>query len=300
MEKIFEVKLESGEVLKGLEFSTDKAVANLTIITGMDEYARRYKKFAEILNKNNINVFVLDAFGQGLNVSKVEELEIWPKDAFRKNVDAIALMIKKAKANGLKTVHFGHSMGSFMTQSLIERYPNIADKVILCGSNGGQLTLMKFGYLVAKTVRTKSNNDKPNKFLTNLSLGPYSKAIKNRETDLDWLSFNKENVKTYIADPYCGHPNTTGFWVEFLKGMKEIWQTKNLRKIPTNLPILIVSGKEDPVGRNGKGPLWLEKKYKSLGVEKVDLHLYEKMRHEILNEENNEEVINNLLEFILN
>lgn len=301
MEKNFVIKLETGETLNGVSYLVEDATRNLTIITGMQEYARRYKNFASKMNKEKINVFVLDAFGQGDNVSEVEELQIWPEDAFKKNVDGIAKMIELAKENKLPTYHMGHSMGSFMTQSLLERYPLIANGVILCGSNGGQGSLMSAGYLLSKkSGRNPRKRDLPNPFLTNLSLGGYSKAVKNRKTDLDWLSFDEENVKKYIADPYCGHPNTSGFWYEFMKGMKDIWKSKNLRKIDVNEKILIIAGAEDPVGRNGKGPAWLKKKYTSLGLQKVDLKIYQNMRHEILNEKDSHLVEKDILAFINN
>ena len=299
MEKKFVIELESGEKLNGISFLVDNAKANFTIITGMCEYARRYAPFAKKLNEAGINVFALDALGQGANVDKVEDLQIWPKDGFKKNVDAVAKMIEMAKENGLKTIHFGHSMGSFISQSLLERYPLICDGVILCGSNGGQKMLMEMGFLLAKLVKTKKNYYKPNKFITGLSLGGYSKAIKDRRTDLDWLSYNEENVDNYIADPYCGVPNTLSFWIEFLRGMKEIWKHKNLRKISVNEKILLVAGEDDPVGRCGKGVKWLDNKYKSLGIINTRMILYPHMRHEILNEKDNKKVIEDILNFVL-
>lgn len=56
-------------------------------------------------------------------------------------------------------------------------------------------------------------------------------------------------------------------------------------EIPTQLPILVISGQEDPLGENGKG---IERFVKLLKVShsKVSLQLVEEARHEILNENN--------------
>lgn len=290
MSEIFEILLPSGEKLKGNHWPAKQAKANFTMITGMQEYAARYDAVAKYLNGKGINVWILDAFGQGLNAEKEEDLQKWPKDAFAKTVDAIHLMNQMAKKNGLKTVQGGHSMGSFMTQSRLERYPHSSDATLIIGSNGGQAGLMKVAALLSKMLVNEKNWDKPNPTMTNLGLGGYSKAIKDRKTDLDWLSYDEENVKAYIADPYLGHPNTGGFWKEFLKGMATIWTKKSLSQIDKDEVIYLFAGAEDPVGRNGKGVTWLDKTYRKLGIEKVTTTIYPNMRHEIHNEKEKEKV----------
>ena len=295
----FQVQLPSGEVLKGYYWPCENAKANLTMITGMQEYAGRYDRLGKYLNTRGISYWCLDALGQGRNVERVEDLQKWKANGFSINVEGIKLMVDLAKSNGPPTALMGHSMGSFLTQATIERYPHLADKVILCGSNGGQASLMKMGFTLAKMLVHKSNYDKPNKTLTNLSLGGYSKAVKERKTDLDWLSYNEENVKTYISDPYCGHPNTGGFWLEFMRGMKDIWTKKALDNLSKEEDIFIIAGEEDPVGQNGKGPKWLYDTYKAHGIEKVELKLYKHMRHEIHNEDDYMTVYDDLANFIL-
>ena len=299
MAEIFEVTISSNETLKGYFWKAKDAKANLTMITGMQEYAFRYDEMARYMNEKGINVYILDAFGQGLNAPSEEDLQKWPIDAFNKTVEAIDLMNKKARGNGLKTIQAGHSMGSFMTQARLEIYPHSADKTILIGSNGGQAALMSIAYLLAKMTVHKKNWDKPNKFLTNLGVGSYGKKIKNARTPLDWLSYNTDNVDKYINDPYLGHMPTGGFWREFLKGMKEIWKDKNMKKVSKDETIYITSGEEDPVGQNGKGVRWLEKKYRTLGILDVTLKLYPHMRHEIHNEDERLMVYDDLIKVIL-
>ncbi|MCR5078741.1 MAG: lysophospholipase [Bacilli bacterium] len=294
----FSVKTPSGIVMKGRKWEAKEPKANLTIITGMDEHATRYAPFAEFLNEHGVNVWCLDALGQGLNAESEEAQERWPKDGFFENVAGIAEMVKLAKSNGLPTTHMGHSMGSFLSQSLIQWHPLIADKVVLCGSNGGQAFLMSAANLISKLIVHKGNWDKENKFMDNLGLGGYSKAIKDRKTDFDWLSYNEENVKKYIDDPYCGHANTGGFWKGFTAGMKTIWKKKYMSKVDKKQKILIVAGQDDPVGQNGKGLKWLENAYKKVGVNDVTLILYPNMRHEILNEIEKEKPYNDILNFI--
>lgn len=291
----FRVSIKSGETLSGYLWDVPDPKKNLCVMTGMNEYALRYAPFAEYMNRHGVCVLVLDAFGQGLNAESVEKQQIWPEGAFEKNVDAIFRMVEETKKNGLPTYVMGHSMGSFMVQSLIERYPKCADGVIICGSNGGQHALMMTAYGLARALVNEKNREQPSPILQNLSLGGYSKAIKDRMTDLDWLSYDRENVRAYIEDPWCGHENTGGFWLEFLRGMKTIWDKRSLERIDKHEKILIIAGQDDPVGQNGKGPKWLSDTYKKLGIAGVTLKIYPKMRHEILREKGGETVMQDIL-----
>ena len=298
MAEIFEVRIKSGESLKGWHWPAEEPVTNLTIITGMNEYALRYAPFAEWMNSHHINVWCLDAFGQGLNAPSVKLLERWPEGAFDKTVKALYQMVRLADANGLPTFLMGHSMGSFMVQAFLEKYPRSTSGIILCGSNGGQRSLMKTGYNIAKSIVLDHNWYEANPTLQNLGMGGFAKAVKDRETDFDWLSYNRENVQAYIDDPYCGQENTGGFWKEFLKGLSRIWENGEMMKISGREKIFIISGQDDPVGRMGKGPVWLWRKYRSLGITGAILKLYPNMRHEILNETDKEIVYKDILCFI--
>ena len=297
--EVFEVALKSGEVVKGAKWLVKNGKANYVFITGMQEYATRYERLANYLNEKGINVWILDHLGQGLNAPKEDDLQKWPKDAFDKIVDALYLTILEAKKNGLPTVQGGHSMGSFTTQARLQKYPLAADKTLIIGSNGGQGGLMSIAYFLAKLLVHKSNWDKPSKFFYNLGLAPYNKAIKNPRTSVDWLSYNEANVDAYVADPYLGHMNTSGFWKEFLKGMSKLWKKKNMQKVSKDEIIYITSGEDDPVGQNGKGVKWLLETYKKLGVKNVNLKLYPHMRHEIHNEDDYLSVYEDWANYIL-
>ena len=299
MAEIFETTLHDGKVLKGRKWTVDDAKANLVFITGMDEHSARYEGFAKFLNENQVNLHVIDHFGQGLNAPDIRDIQKWPKDAFALTLEGIEKTRAEVAKNGLPTIVGGHSMGSFMIQGYLQAYPHADQKAIIMGSNGGQKGLMGIAFCLASLMVHKGNWDKPNPTMQNLGLGAYAKAIKDRESDLDWLSYNKENVKVYAADPYCGAMNTGGFWKEFLRGMKEIWKGKNMKKVQTTSHILLVSGEDDPVGQMGKGVKWLERTYRQkLGISDTKAILYPKMRHEILNEDEKQKVMDDILAFI--
>ena len=218
-------------VQKGNCWKAEPATSNLVFMTGMQEHSERYDHLARYLNDFGISVYVLDAVGQGLNAPRPEDQQKWFKGAFDTNVSAAHQKVMELKEETkLPTFIMGHSMGSFMTQRYLELFPDSADKVVIWSSNGPRRMKMACAYMLASILTNKRNWDKPSKFISNASFGPYARTVKNRKTDVDWLSYDEENVKDYIADPYCGAENTHGFWKEFLRGMNELYKKKNLKK----------------------------------------------------------------------
>lgn len=298
MEK-FEVILPNNLKIFGAAYKKEGTTKNILIQTGMCEHATRYEPFALLLNEEGYNVYVMDAFGQGLNSPKVEDQEKWHKGAFFDNVDALGLMALRLKKEDKPLAIMGHSMGSFMIQSFLERHPGIVDKAIIMGSNGPNAKMtLSMGHFISRLLVNKKNWDKEGKKVQKLAWGTYLKRIDDPKTEIDWISKNEDNIVAYMADPYCGYPATNGFWFEFLKGLNTLYKHKNLNKIDKNTEILIVAGSEDPVGAWGKGPKALANMYRKLGVKKVELHLYEEMRHEILNEKEAKLVVEDIKRFL--
>ena len=293
------IESKNGDKLFGLAWHVDNSIANVIIMEGMEEHARRYDDFATFLNSKGFNVYAVDCYGQGENVLPDESNKgLWPASGFRKQVQAVDSLVEKLRISCKPTFIFSHSMGSFMCQDYIQRYTEHVSKVVLCGS-GSKNPAVPVGFQLAKIIVHKSNRDKKAKFLNKLMFGGFNKKIKNPKTGYDWLSYNEENVTNYIADPLCGFGPTNGFCYEFLKGMARLYKKKFLRKIRKDLDIFIISGEEDPVTNYGKSVGKLQQMYTKLGVKNVETKIYKGMRHEILNEKNKQEVYEDIVAFFL-
>lgn len=297
MQSLIQMTMKNGEVLKGYAWTIKEPKANVVIITGMLEHSLRYANFAEELNKHGYDVYCLDQYGQGENVSAPEEYGVWPVSGFSKSVKNCDELVSKLRVSCRPIYIFGHSMGSFMVQDYIQRYTEHVNKVVICGSCGKQ-GAAGIGYFLSRMIVHKKNRDKKSPFLAKLLLGSSNKRIKNPESSNDWLSYNRENVKKYDADPKCGGIASGGFYREFLKGLNRLYKRKFLKKIRADISILLVSGEEDPVGHYGAGVKKLFHMYKKLGVKDVRMKLYPHMRHEILNEDNNKEVYADIIAFL--
>lgn len=68
-----------------------------------------------------------------------------------------------------------------------------------------------------------------------------------------------------------------------------------LGKIRADLPIYLFSGTEDPVGQQREGVKLLVERYRRAGLHHISQDFYSGGRHEMLNEINRAELLNNLL-----
>ncbi len=66
------------------------------------------------------------------------------------------------------------------------------------------------------------------------------------------------------------------------------------------MPIYIFAGDKDPVGNMGKGVLKLVKTYQNVGIKDLEYKLYKDGRHEMLNEINRDEVMEDVIQWLNN
>lgn len=273
------------------------------IVHGMTEYALRYDYFAKKLCENGYIVYAHDQRGHGETSPKDEERGYIADnegfDILVENVKEITDIAKKENSN-LPIILFGHSMGSFVSQRYIELYGNGIDGVILSGTNGKPDSITKLGILISKIEIMLKGRKAKSKLMDKLSFGDFNSNFKPTRTDYDWLCSVDEEVDKYIESPMCGFICSTSFYYDLIRGLWKINKKENLNNIPKNLPIYIFAGDKDPVGKFGKGIVKLYDTYKSIGIYDLNYKLYSNGRHEMLNENNKDEVIKDLLDWINN
>ena len=105
-------------------------------------------------------------------------------------------------------------------------------------------------------------------------------------------------LNKYINDEYCGFL----FSAQGMNDLVKLNINANLddwyARVPKNLPILVISGADDPVCDYSKGVVEIENKLKATAHKNVTAKLYNGARHEILNETNRDEVYADILLWI--
>ncbi|WP_058306778.1 alpha/beta hydrolase [Gracilibacillus massiliensis] len=262
--------------------------AVVQIAHGMVEHIERYNEFATYLAEQGFIVYGHDHRGHGRTGQRADSLGFFGEsNGFERVVqDCIELTehIKK-KHPSIPIFLIGHSMGSFISRRYIMQKPEYLNGVILVGTGFQPSALLKIGKLLAKTIGIKKEKSSPSPFMNNITFFGYNKKT-DRKTSLDWLSSNPQEIKKYQNDPLCGFVPSIQFFYDFYNGIENIQSKASANKIPKDLPLLLLSGKEDPVGHYGKGVEKTVAFYQLLGLQSIEWHLYNHSRHELLNETN--------------
>ena len=266
----------------------------IQVIHGMQEHQNRYLPIALALNKAGYTVITSDMRGHGQNAailgyfSDNEGYKLLLQD--QKEITKYI----KARFNTEHVIILGHSMGTIITRNLIQTESNDYSKVILTGYPNYQ-PVMKLGLLLAKIIKLFKGPKGFSKLITDLSVGSFNKAIKNPKTNLDWLSYNEDNVDTYIKDELCGFPFTISAFIDLftlLCKMNTKTQTIN------NIPLLLLAGNEDPCVGGDKGIKDSINALNKMGFTNIKNIEYNHMRHEILNETEYHTVIDDIVSFL--
>ena len=266
----------------------------VAIVHGMQEHCKRYKNFAEFLEKNGYIVFTMDLRGHGKNI--IEDTPGYDKgDIFLNIVEDYKIILTdfRKKFPKLPIVVIGHSYGSFITQRLLVEADNIVDKFVICGSTYCNNVEFKMGKVLAKLICTVKGEKATAKMIEKMSFDAYSRAFK--EEGGNWLTRDSVVWDNYVKDEFCGQPFPASFYLSLFTNAPKNY--KNLAVVDESTPILLIAGKCDPLSKGGRLVKKLYSVYKKHWLN-VDIKLYEGGRHELLNEINKEEVYDDILNFI--
>lgn len=272
----------------------------IQISHGMAEHAARYARFAERLTASGYIVYANDHRGHGKTAGKIENVGYCGEDGFNwmvKDMKELTSIIK-GENPGLPVFLFGHSMGSMLSQMYIALYGSELKGAILSGTSGKQGFILNLGILMSKRQVVKIGVKAPSETMNKMTFASYNKEFMPTRTPFDWLSRDEEEVDKYVNDKLCGGVFSAGFFYDFLRGLKEMHRPEIMEKIPKSLPVYIVSGEKDPVGKNCKTVASLIEEYKKLGIKDVSYKFYKDGRHEMLNEINKDEVMKDVVNWI--
>lgn len=274
-----------------------KVKAVFQMAHGMAEHCDRYNWFAEKLCDAGYAVFINNHLGHKGSVKNDDMLGFFgEKDGWLNLVEDMRKTTELAKKEfpDLPFIVFGHSMGSFICRAYTSRYTDI-DAAIYCGT-GGPNPAAAMGIAVANTIGKVKGVMYRSPLIDKMAFGTYNKRCPKR-TPFDWLTKDEEIVDKYIDDKYCGFMFTTAGYRDLFSALGYVSKTEWAERVPEKLPILIVSGAEDPVGTYGEGVKKVYEMLKVTGHNDVEMKLYEGDRHEILNELDRDTVAADIIAF---
>lgn len=280
----------------------EQPVCILQIVHGMSEYIDRYDDFAGYLADKGILVVGDDHLGHGKSVNPGDPYGYFCKE------DAATVLVRdehrlkkmtQERYPGVPYLILGHSMGSFITRNYLMRYGTGIDGAIIVGTGMQPKPVLLFARALAAIDGFFCGEQHVSKLVDKAAFGVYNKRIESPKTSFDWLSRNEDNVRQYIEDPLCGFIFTANGFQTLFRLIYNLHDMEGLRKMPTSLPVFFLSGEEDPVGNYGKSVKQVCQSFREIGMENVQIKLYPKDRHELLNEVDKEDAYGDIYRWIL-
>lgn len=295
--KEFEFSSLGGGTLHGYRWEpAGEPVAVVQIIHGIAEHMLRYDEFARFLNAHGVLVVAEDHMGHG----KSEGTRLYFSGGWETAAEDCYTLLTRTHEEfpQLPYFLFGHSMGSFLTRTILIRHPDapLAGAVI-CGTGWQPAAVLAAGRSLCAEEKLRVGETGHSKILTSLMFGAYNNKFKPVRTPNDWICTDPEVVDRYTADPLCGGDATVGLARELIRGIGFIQKRSNLEKMNPKLPVFFIAGQSDPVGSMGEGVKKTARHFREAGMEKIYLHLYPG-RHEILNEPNRADVFVDIWKFL--
>lgn len=257
------------------------------IVHGMTEHIARYEKFMTDLAELGYICFGYDNLGHGMTVNSDSELGFIAKEKgyelLAKDVKVFSDAVFEKYDKKLPYYLLGHSMGSFIVRYACEKFVS-PDKLIIMGT-GGPNPMAGAGLALIKLIKAVKGERHCSPLVDSIAFGSYNKRFS-KEGGADpllWLTNDEKEREKYSKDKYCTFKFSVSAMGDLIKLIKLSNRSAWFKAIPKDMPVLLVSGKDDPVGSYGKG---IEKVYSLLLRNNcpVNYILYEGARHEILND----------------
>ncbi len=260
---------------------------------GMIEYIERYRELAAYLNSKGFLVVGNDHLGHGLSVSSEKDWGYFsPKNGSTyvvRDLHRLTKIIKKQYPN-IPYFLLGHSMGSFMARRYIIEYGKELNGVLLLGTGNQPIPVLIAGLSLVKIAKIIKGERYRSQWISQLMFGQYNKRIPNATSRNDWVTSDMEILEKYNHTKACNFLFTLNGFDVLLSTLLYIEKKEHIRKIPKKLRVLLLAGKEDPVGNYGKAVKQVYHEYKKEGIYNIKMRLFEHCRHELHNEKNRAEV----------
>ena len=289
--EIFEFAGYNGIILPAYLWLPEGEVkAVLQITHGMTEHMGRYEAFARYLCSMGITVAGFDLRGHGKNPGDAE-VASFGEGGWAASIEDMRLFYELLEQRLTVVPHYmlGFSLGSFLLREYLTKYPDegeVAGAIIMgTGHQPGWLLSIMMG-IVNGQIK-KAGFDKTTDLVRQLSFGTYNQKFKPNRTTADWLCADETELDKYLADPLVRKDISAGLFWELLGSMKRTGSAYEYDGWDTSIPILLISGQDDPVGDGGKGVQEISRRMKKSGMENVTVKLFPGARHDLLHEEKN-------------
>ncbi len=255
-------------------------LAVVIVSHGLAEHALRYRWAATGLAAHGYAVYANDHRGHGM-AAVPGRLGDFGAGGFDGLVADLRQVVWLAATENPGTPIFllGHSMGAWAAQRFL-----IENSHAVCGAamSGGSALDLLYKALGGRDPLADGKSD----------------AFAPIDTPFAWLSRDQAVVDRYMDDPLCGFAVSRASHDSLSGAGPRLRDPAELRRIRPDLPVLMLSGTRDPVnGFLDYFAVQMER-YRGAGLRNLEARVYPDARHEVLNEINRAEVLDDLVAWL--
>lgn len=270
----------------------DAPKAIVQIVHGMAEHMGRYHELAAYLTQRGFAVYMHDHPGHGEDALKEDRLGVIPNlrgwQMMLENTRTLYTHIRRKKPE-IPLFLFGHSMGSVIARHFLAVYPVYLKGLILSGPLEVSPLILKLSRKAVQLLCFLQGPRNKNRLFNRFFYQHFNRHFKPRPTLFEWISSERSEVDAYVNDPLCGFFCSNAFYNNLFKGVGAMMKTQQNIKYRKTLPLLILSGQQDPVGNFGKVAIKIHQDFYKQKFQNLTVKIFPG-RHELLHDNPKEQV----------
>lgn len=257
----------------------------LQISHGMTEHIGRYEKLAEALTDHGIAVAGFDLRGHGHNGSD-PECASFGEGGWEASVRDMHYFYQELERRYPGISHFmlGFSLGSFLLRDYLSLYDEQLAGAIIMGTGDQPGIILSVLLQIVKKEIKAHGFDSSTPLVDKMSFENYNQKFAPNATPYDWLCADEEERAAYCEDSLCRKHISAGLFYQLLDAMRRTGKKSTYEKWNKSVPVLLLSGQNDPVGDSGKGVQRVKNSMDKAGLKETELHLIPNARHDLLHE----------------
>ncbi|MGN0665003.1 MAG: alpha/beta fold hydrolase [Huintestinicola sp.] len=271
--------------------------AVIQILHGMCEHAENYEEFIERLCGRGYAVIMHDFLGHGKTAADDRDLGFFAlKYGWIYLVrDARTVTVKAHEIfPGIPVYLIGHSMGSLVARAYMSKYSHDIEGAVLMGTVGRHMGAPA-GIIMADAEIYLHGEKSRSKTISRILYDLGNIRISNRHCNMDWVSRDEKAAARYVSDKKSNFIFTASAYRDVFMLLEYCSSSKWYGRVRKDIPMLIMSGSDDPVGAYGRGAADLWNCLIKHGFTKTEIRIWDGCRHELLHELNKDEVMENVI-----
>jgi alpha-beta hydrolase superfamily lysophospholipase len=258
----------------------------------------RFEPVMDFLSDNGIVCIANDHRGHGESIKETNDLGYFYSGGYQALVEDVRAVTAWGLKEfpGLPYYLLGHSMGSLAARIYVKQDDSALSGLIVCGSPSWNPMSVIGRILTGAACMIGLDRSRPG-FLQTMTSDRYNRRFAS-EGPQAWTCSDPEVRRSFRENPRCNFRFTMNGANNLMKMMGQTYNLKGWKVSKPMMPILFISGSDDPCMISEKKFHQAAWSMYKVGYRNVRSSIYPDMRHEVLNEVDKLDVWNEILDFM--